>query len=940
MLNSDISDTFSKLKKAWRKASGSSISIDTDSDIGTQISQSAETSKHALGKAKQKMFNSLFTAALEGDVQKIRLLVEQGADLNGSLLNDWGLAHALALKGLTHILEELLDKGLNIQSEGPNEILPIQLAARSSNLSTIKWFIEKGSTVRSLDDLDLLHHVADGNIEKLADEFRNCQLQKKDDIFLNQTTISKYLIDEHHLDVSTKNADSWTPLHLAARNGNTVLMSLLITNGADPNSYGSLDKTPLHEAISNGHLDAVKLLVLKGVDLKAPDRSYAACPMRTAVEHGHIHIMEYLIDKGIDYLKGNQGVDLVSCAVDSLQLYVIKWYSHRMIGIKNYLEDCCSTEFPKLDIEILQWLKSIGFDLSQPLGVATLMHVAASAGQIDIMEYLKSQGVNLNQANHQLMTPVHRAAWCGQINVLKYLKSKGINLCQEDKYGQTPIFYAIKSGNLEVINYLVECGESLINRDKDGNTLLHIATSYGNIEVMQWLLDRGLKVDTLNNDDDSPLDEIIKSSSISVKALKLLQSYGAQINSEEIEEMRDDIFYDEGLNTSSVKKICIELIDWFAEIDLSDSFIEDFILSIIGEICRQGRIDKMNVLEKDIGKLALSDSNIRDLVRYAAMHQKSNIIQWLKDRYVSVSYTLFKVEKDPSNINNQIIAANWISQHGVEIIISDDTAEELIEYSIKHNNFQAIEFIKDLNPFNKVIYLPGYTGKNPIHQAAAAGDIEIMKKLHMLGIDLNSTDTDGNTPLHSAVSDKAIADNLEVIKFLTEIGVDFNATNNEGHSPLKLAINSKKYPVILLLCSLEAKMDIEDRSTVSFFSDKEEFNKVFSWGTLEQQTKAILHVIYLYQNTSQYQNCNLDEMLTSKLSEIEAAIEGEVRDILIRHNISADYTSDDQDDGAVSSINLDTPKHSIEGFNEEVHEEVHKETLGHTESKACCCVIS
>lgn len=934
MPNTDTLDAFSRLKSSWAAARKPS------SSANDQTSNFEESSRLIPDKSNHEIFNSLFAAALEGDKHKIILLIDQGADLHGLSLNEWGLAHALAYGGRSDILEELFEKGLNIHLEGPNGMLPIQVAARSGNLSIVKWFIEKDLIDRPLEDLDLLHHIAEGNFEKLAQEFQGDQNKEDKDVFLYQTVMSKYLIEEHNLDVNTKNSDNWTPLHLAARNGNTILMSLLIAAGSDLNVPGDLDKTPMYEAISGGHLDAVKLLASKGVSLKDPYKSSESCPMHLAVESGHIHIMEYLMEQGIDHFKDNKGEDLISCAAEHVQLHVMKWYSERGVDIKDYLENCYGMDGPRLDLEILQWFQSIGFDFTQPLGPVPLMHMAVSESRIDIMEYLRSQGVDINEANHQGMTSVHRAAWCGQIKALKYLKSQDVDFNQENKYGQTPIFDAIQSGNFEVINYLVENGADLTKKDKDGNTLMHIAAGGGRVSVIQWLLDKGLPVDTLNNDDESPLDIAVKSD-LNVKVIRCLEVGGALITAEEIEEMEPIIFYSKDMLSclAHTKAIRIDLIDWLIDHNVQNNFIAQFILSLISEICKQGRLDKLEVVEKYAKELALTEENVQDLIKYAAMHQKPSILKWLLDKDVNIGQAVFEIEDAPYNINCQIMATKWICQYGISCHVSDDVEEKLLEHATQYNNPKVIEFIKDVKESGGMIYLPKDTDQNPImHQAAASGDIELIKELYKEGADLNATDANGNTPLHHAVSQKALGNNFEAIKFLVENGVNFNATNNNGDSPLKLAIDSKRYEAVLLLCSLEAKIDPEDRGITDFFSEKEDVDKTFVGDDLVCQKKAILHLISSFEGTIGYHIYGVGQILESKAAQIKADMENEAGDIAIKHNNtleSLDYTPENQGDPAVQSIDLGTPKNT--------EEEIRTDVVGDnvkTESNSCCCVIS
>ena len=52
-----------------------------------------------------------------------------------------------------------------------------------------------------------------------------------------------------------------TPLNLAAHEGHSEIISVLIEAGADPNSRRLDGSTSLHCAAQEGHMDAIKLLI-------------------------------------------------------------------------------------------------------------------------------------------------------------------------------------------------------------------------------------------------------------------------------------------------------------------------------------------------------------------------------------------------------------------------------------------------------------------------------------------------------------------------------------------------------------------------------------------------------------------------------------------------------------------------------------------------------
>ena len=61
----------------------------------------------------------------------------------------------------------------------------------------------------------------------------------------------------------------------------------------------------------------------------------------------------------------------------------------------------------------------------RPKGGASLLHVAAQAGQKEIAEKLLPFGVGLEEKDDIGMTPLHVAAGCGQVEMVRFLLSRG-----------------------------------------------------------------------------------------------------------------------------------------------------------------------------------------------------------------------------------------------------------------------------------------------------------------------------------------------------------------------------------------------------------------------------------------------------------------------------------------------------------------------------------
>lgn len=83
---------------------------------------------------------------------------------------------------------------------------------------------------------------------------------------------------------------------------------------------------------------------------------------------------------------------------------------------------------------------------------------AASKGDLTELERLNAQGVNFNDSDYDLRTPIHLAASEGQGDVVKYFIAKKINGSPKDRWGGTPLSDAKREGHQAITALLKKYG--------------------------------------------------------------------------------------------------------------------------------------------------------------------------------------------------------------------------------------------------------------------------------------------------------------------------------------------------------------------------------------------------------------------------------------------------------------------------------------------------
>ncbi|KMT05262.1 hypothetical protein BVRB_7g174010 [Beta vulgaris subsp. vulgaris] len=137
----------------------------------------------------------------------------------------------------------------------------------------------------------------------------------------------------------------------------------------------------------------------------------------------------------------------------------------------------------------------------------SLLHVAASNGQIDVVSWLLERSVNLDVLNRHKQTPLMLAAMHGKISCVEMLLHAGANILMFDSLrGRTCLHYAAYYGHSDCLKAILSTARTshvalswgfarFVNiRDGKGATPLHLAARQRRPECVHVLLDNGALV--------------------------------------------------------------------------------------------------------------------------------------------------------------------------------------------------------------------------------------------------------------------------------------------------------------------------------------------------------------------------------------------------------------------------------------------------------------
>jgi len=122
------------------------------------------------------------------------------------------------------------------------------------------------------------------------------------------------------------------------------------------------------------------------------------------------------------------------------------------------------------------------------------IHRAAEAGHIAMLEYLLSQGTDINAPVRHGSQPIHYAAEGGHIAMVEYLLSQGADINASDRHGRQPIHYAAQRGHIPMLEYLLGQGADINAQDNAGQRSINRAAQVNRIDAMRFLIGNGVQL--------------------------------------------------------------------------------------------------------------------------------------------------------------------------------------------------------------------------------------------------------------------------------------------------------------------------------------------------------------------------------------------------------------------------------------------------------------
>lgn len=419
---------------------------------------------HLLGAAAS---SGIHDAIRSGDLARVKALLERYprliSDIDGS--TDPTLLHEAALSGNCDIVRFLLSKGMSVKCGDICERTPLHMAAQAGHYEAARILIENGADVNAID----------------LGQFK--------------PDISARGKGETELLITPEKYDGTAPLHLAAENGHSDIITLLLENGAKLALKDERGMSPFLRAASHGQTEALKLLASRGAYVKQIQMEQS-CALDLACEGGHTETVKFLIACGarpnghslhLAALSGNlplvsllleKGADLRGDYGQFALCDAILVKNNEMV--KFFLSRGVSAEAPFAEEKVTPLHIASGWrGVSYPWGDLSSTFPFPSLGdttdneafnETEIVKTLLSQGAKVSVCTVTGETPLHCAADKGLLQIVKLLVSKGAFIDSSNIAKETPLFRAAHSGNREIAEFLISKGADPDAEEIGGST--------------------------------------------------------------------------------------------------------------------------------------------------------------------------------------------------------------------------------------------------------------------------------------------------------------------------------------------------------------------------------------------------------------------------------------------------------------------------------------
>lgn len=451
-----------------------------------------------LGRVNVRGFTPLHTAALCGNVDVLRLLLDSRDGLRGiNSTTGEGMSalHYAAREQHVLVVELLMSKGADAWLRDGTGRTALHVAVHLDSADVVKAIVNMDARAIHVEDscgvspFTMTFQSPHANVSKfLLAHPMGLQGQRIDVADRRYTHLHiaarVNAIDAietlilHGVPVDRRARDGQTALHFAAVFGKTSAVRALLALGATIDAANGEGRTPLHAAVAHGHEEIVAVLLAQGANVRAVEKERQTALhlafSRTGSSRDHcpsIPVVETLLAHGAPtcvrdksgrtplFLAADCGrEDAVTAILQSRGAASMVCKEENARGVSPLL-----AAVSKKDVSITRILLAhrAAVNVTNRAGIG-LLHMACRGGDLDIVDSLLRGGASPGIGGVKGLTPLHAACLDGHTEVVRALLNAGAvpGHCWNLE-GVSPLHLAARGGHVHAAKLLLP---SLVDR--------------------------------------------------------------------------------------------------------------------------------------------------------------------------------------------------------------------------------------------------------------------------------------------------------------------------------------------------------------------------------------------------------------------------------------------------------------------------------------------
>jgi ankyrin repeat protein len=733
-------------------------------------------------------------AIQEGDSQFIRALCETYPESINSRNNKFNVLLFDAVKAQQVDIVKMLLKNYKFSVEATSHDMetPLHMAAKTGNVEMIDLLLTCHADLRSLTsdqrDYPIDSAVKAGQLEafklleraSVIDAWQYHELLELA-VLHNKIDIVRYLLNK-----KIKKPGPETLAH-AAEKGYVEVVAALVAHGA--NLRASIGyRCAIHYAIERSHPGVVSYMLAADpalTDIK-DEKNNSLLHFAAVNDSTEVANMLLLLGMKVDAVN-DEGASPLIYAAETGSTEVARLLINNGADINQVFGDNCLTplslaarcdSFALCDMLLQDQRTDVN---ARTKTGATALFYAAKGDCVDIVKLLIKKGAHLESEKLGQITPLyaairhyaHRAAEVllesGAVinkNIIEFIN---VNFTAQEQMrilveSYHHPFDAVRHKNLKALTYAITNGVDINSVNGQGKTLLLAAVESGNEEMVRYLVGLGANITLADNHGNRPLD-VAQSASMQ----NILLEYGD--NAAELEA------YDENGLTPLLKAV------------LRGRPIVAESLLVNGANPNAGKAE----IAETAFHIMVQDGNITP--QYGINHRKALIM-----KLVLHGANLNALNKDGKA--PVALAVENYNNFMLEMLLFYGADPAPAAKAIHASPGKYDEYLKcELDKMKRIV--APYTS---IIGAVKNADIDALRAQLSRGIDIQTTDANGNSLLHLA----AIQGTPIVVDLLIKANANKEAVDKEDKTPLMSAVIYLNLHAVELLLEAGAKTDTKD----------------------------------------------------------------------------------------------------------------------------------